>query len=104
MARKSLPPHLRKFGPGTGGRNWDRDKEICALKKSTGMSHEAIAKKYGISRGRVGQIVAQGERDKRAGRTRWMSAPERHAEAQKRLGLDRNRDIPQRNPQREQAS
>jgi hypothetical protein len=86
MPRKSIPAHLRKSGPGTGGHNWDRDKEICAL-KATGMSNDAIGKKYKISGERVRQLLLQAEFDKRAGRTRWMSAAERRAEIAKELGI-----------------
>ncbi len=86
MSRKSIPVHLRKSGPGTGGRNWQRDKEICALKAATGMSSEAIGKKYKMSRERVRQVLRQREFDKLAGRTRWMSTAERRAETAKQLG------------------
>jgi sigma-70-like protein len=77
MARQSLPAHLRKTGPGTGGRNVARDAEIVALKATTKMSNDAIGEKYNMSRERVRQILNTAERDARAGRTRWMSAPER---------------------------
>lgn len=53
MSRKPIPVHLRKSGPGSGGRNWDRDKEILALKAATGMSNQAIGKKYKLSRERI---------------------------------------------------
>lgn len=80
MARKSLPAHLRKSGPGTGGRNWDRDAEICAFKASSNMSNDEIAKKYKMSRERVRQILWTGERNAKQSITRWMSAAERRAE------------------------
>lgn len=50
MSRKSLPADYRKFGPGTDGRNWNRDAEICALKARTNMSNDEIGKKYKMSR------------------------------------------------------
>jgi len=83
MSRKSIPVHLRKSGPGTGGRNWDRDKEICALKAATGMSNEAIGKKYNVSRETIRHVLDQGKRNAAAGRARWMSAAERRAEIAK---------------------
>ncbi len=83
MARKSLPPHLRKSGPGTGGRNWDRDLTICAEKKATGATNVALGKKYGLSRETIRHIINAGKWNERLGRTRWMSAPERRAEMQK---------------------
>jgi hypothetical protein len=83
MSRKPITIHLRKSGPGTGGRNWDRDKEICALKAATGMSNDKIGKRYKLSRERIRLILTQGERDKRAGRTYWMSAAERRTEMAK---------------------
>jgi transposase len=86
MTRKSIPVHLRKSGPGTGGRNWDRDQEISALKASTGMSNDEIGKRYKLSRESIRLIVSRVERDKRLDRTRWMSAAERRAEFLKELG------------------
>ena len=86
MSRKSIPVHLRKSGPGTGGRNWGRDKEICALKASTGMSNDEIGKRYKLSRESIRLIVRRGERDKRLGRTRWMSAAERRVEFLREMG------------------
>jgi transposase len=83
MSRKSIPVHLRKSGPGTGGRNWDRDKEICALKAATGMSNDAIGKKFNVSRETIRHVLNQAERDAAAGRTRWMSVAERRAEMAK---------------------
>ena len=83
MSRKSIPVHLRKSGPGTGGRNWDRDKEICALKAATGMSNEAIGKMYKLSRETIRHVLNQGKRDAAAGRTRWMSVAERRADMAK---------------------
>ena len=82
MQRKSTPAHLRKSGPGTGGRNVERDKEICALKAS-GMSNEAIGKRYNISGERVRLVLLHAKWDAAAGRTRWMSAAERRAEVAK---------------------
>jgi transposase len=87
MARKTLPAHLRKSGPGTGGRNVERDRQICAL-KATGLSNEGVGKQFGLSRERVRNVLDAAERDAKAGRTRWMSAPERRAEnAKRRAGL-----------------
>ena len=79
MSRRSLPVRLRKTGPGTGGRNWDRDLAICALKARTNMSNEEIGKKYKMSAERVRQIPGKGELNAKEGITRWMSAPERRA-------------------------
>jgi hypothetical protein len=79
MPRKTLPVHLRTHGPGTGGRNVERDKQICAL-KATGLSNEEVGKHFGLSRERVRNVLDTAERDAKAGRTRWMSAPERRAE------------------------
>jgi hypothetical protein len=81
MARKSLPANRRKSGPGTGGRNWDRDAEICALKARTKMSNDEIGKKYKMSRERVRQILSTGERNAKQGITRWMSTTERREKA-----------------------
>jgi|HubBroStandDraft_6_1064221.scaffolds.fasta_scaffold97183_2 Sigma-70, region 4 len=81
MARKSLPAKLCKSGPGTGGRNWNRDAEIFALKARTNMSNEEIGKKYKMSRERVRQILSTGERNVKQGITRWMSARERREKA-----------------------
>jgi hypothetical protein len=86
MARTSLPIHLRKSGPGTGGRNWDRDLAICADEKETGATNVALGKKYGLSRETIRQIIDSGGRNAAAGRTRWMSAAERRA------GIRRERD------------
>jgi transposase len=80
MSRKSIPVHLRKSGPGTGGRNWNRDKEICALKAATGMSNDAIGKKFNLSRETIRLVLNQAKRDAAAGRTHWMSVAERRAE------------------------
>jgi DNA-binding CsgD family transcriptional regulator len=86
MSRKSTPVHLRKSGPGTGGRNWERDKEICAL-KATGLSNEAVGKRFNLSRETVRHVLAKAARDAAAGRTRWMSVAERRAEsARERAG------------------
>ena len=85
MARKTLPAHLRKSGPGTGGRNVERDKEICAL-KATGLSNVVIGKRYNLSRETIRGVLFRAERDAAAGRTRWMSAAERRAHAKERAG------------------
>jgi hypothetical protein len=77
MVRKILPAHLRKSGPGTGGRNVARDTEICALKANTNMSNDEIGKKYNMSRERVRQILFTGERNAKLGVTSWMSVRER---------------------------
>src|ERR1700761_6591772 len=77
MSRKSIPVHLRKSGPGKGGRNWERDKEICALKAATGMSNDDIGKKYNVSRETIRHVLNEGKRNAAAGHTRWMSVAER---------------------------
>jgi transposase len=82
MPRTSTPAHQRKSGPGTGGRNVDRDKEICAL-NATGLSNGAIAKQFKVSSERVRQVLWQADRDAAAGRTRWMSTAEKRAEIQR---------------------
>jgi DNA-binding CsgD family transcriptional regulator len=82
MARKTLPAHLRKSGPGTGGRNVERDKKICAL-KATGLSNKAIGNQFNLSRETVRHVLDQAKRDAAAGRTRWMSTAERRAETAK---------------------
>jgi DNA-directed RNA polymerase sigma subunit (sigma70/sigma32) len=64
MARKTLPAHLRKTGPGTAGRNVERDKKICAL-KATGLSNEAVGKQFGLSRERVRNILDRAAREAR---------------------------------------
>lgn len=79
MAHKSLAAHLRKSGPGTGGRNWDRDLAICAEKKATDATNVALGKKYGLSAEMIRHIINTGGHNEREGRTRWMSAPERRA-------------------------
>ena len=81
MARKTLPAHLRKSGPGTGGRNVERDKQISAP-KATGLSNEAVGKQFGLSRERVRLVLDNAKRDARAG-TRWMSVAERREESAK---------------------
>lgn len=86
MSYKPIPIHLRKSGPSTGGRNWNRDQEICTLKASTGMSNDEIGKRYKLSRESIRLIVRRGETDKRLGRTRWMSAAERRAEFLREIG------------------
>ena len=78
MPRRTLPAELRTHGPGTGGRNVERDAKVFAM-KATGLSNEAIGEYFGMSRERVRQILDAAERDAKAGRTRWMSAPERRA-------------------------
>jgi hypothetical protein len=83
MARKTLPPHLRKSGRGTGGRNWDRDLAICAERKTTGATYAALGKKYGLSHEMIRCIINTGERNEREGRTRWMSVAERREERRK---------------------
>lgn len=88
MSRKPNPVHLRKSGPGTGGRNWERDKEICAVKATTGMSNEAIGKKYNVSRETIRHVLDQGRLNAAYGRTRWMSVAERRAE----MAKERERD------------
>jgi hypothetical protein len=80
MARKSLPAHLRKSGPGTGGRNWDRDLAICTEKKATGATNVALGKKYGLSAEMIRHIINTGDRNARDGRNRWMSVAEHRAE------------------------
>lgn len=79
MPRKTLPAHLRKSGPGTGGRNVERDKTICAL-KATGLSNDAIGKRFNLSRERIRHVLLQAKWDAAAGRTRWMPASERREE------------------------
>jgi len=79
MSRKSLPPEQRKSGPGTGGRNVARDAEICALKKSTKLSNEAIGARYGINRETVRTILNAGKRNERDGIVGWMSTSDRRA-------------------------
>jgi hypothetical protein len=82
MARKALPVHLRKSGPGTGGRNWERDKKICTL-KAPGLSNEAIGEQFNLSGERVRLVLNAAKRDAAAGRTHWMSVAERRAESTK---------------------
>jgi hypothetical protein len=84
MARKFLPAHLRRSGPGTGGRNWNRDLAICAEKKETGATNVALGKKYDLSAEMVRQIINTGARNARDGRNRWMSVAERRAETKER--------------------
>jgi hypothetical protein len=86
MARKSLPAHLRKSGPGTGGRNWDRDLMICVEKEETGATNIALGKKYRLSREMIRRIIDDGKRNERDGRTRWMSVAERRTEIRKERG------------------
>jgi DNA-directed RNA polymerase sigma subunit (sigma70/sigma32) len=70
MARKTLPAHLRKSGPGTGGRNVERDKKICALKTTTGLSNEAVGKRFGLSRERVRHVLDAADRKARLDKQR----------------------------------
>jgi hypothetical protein len=65
MARKTLPAHLRKSGPGTGGRNVERDKKICALKATTGFSNETVGKRFGLSRETVRHVLDDADRKAR---------------------------------------
>ena len=81
--RESIPAHLRRSGPGTGGRNWDRDLAICAEKIATGATNVELGKKWGLSRETIRIILITAERNRHAGRTRWMSTTERRAEAAK---------------------
>ena len=83
-SHKSLPAHLRKSGPGTGGKNWDRDLAIRALEASTDLSNEEIGTKYKMPAERVRQILWTGEHNAKRGITRWMSAPERRAAGKER--------------------
>jgi hypothetical protein len=76
MPPKSTPVHLRKSGPGTGGRNVERDMKICA-RRAGGALLETIGKEFNLSRERVRQVIWAAERDAATGRTRWMSARER---------------------------
>lgn len=87
MPRKALSSHVRKSGPGTGGRNWDRDLAICAEKKATGATNIALGKKWGLSREAIRTIINTGTRNERDGRTRWMSVAERRAEIRKERNL-----------------
>jgi hypothetical protein len=84
MSRKSIPVELRKSGPGTGGRNWDRDLAICAEKKESGATNVALGKKYGLSAEMIRHIINTGARNEREGYTHWMSAPERRAARKER--------------------
>jgi hypothetical protein len=52
----ALPAHLRKSGPGTGGRNVERDAKICA-RRDGGLTYEAVGREFGLSRESVRQIV-----------------------------------------------
>lgn len=44
----------------------DRDAEICRLADEGNVPHSELAERYGISRARVGQIVARNNRGKSA--------------------------------------
>jgi len=85
MPIQTLPAQIRKSGPGTGGRNWDRDRAICAEKKATGTTNVALGKKYGLSREMIRHIINTGRRNERDGITRWMSTQERR-EARRKSG------------------
>jgi hypothetical protein len=89
MSRKLLPPEQRKTGPGTGGRNVARDAEICALKKTTKLSNEAIGARYSINRETVRVVLNAGERNTREGIVGWMSAPDRRARRKAMDALER---------------
>jgi hypothetical protein len=56
-----LPAHLRKSGPGTAGRNIDRNTSICA-RRAQGLTFNALAKEFGLSRERIRLIVRHEER------------------------------------------
>jgi hypothetical protein len=57
----ALPPRLRKSGPGTAGRNIERDRAICAL-QANGLTFTALGLKFGLSRERVSKIVRDDKR------------------------------------------
>jgi hypothetical protein len=74
MARKSLPPHLRKSGPGTAGRNAERDAKICAL-AADGMKYSQIAKQFpSITAERIRQIVFHANFRARMKREGWLQS------------------------------
>lgn len=45
----------------SGGRNLERNEDICEENKDPSTTHKILAKKYGISSPRVGQIIRKGE-------------------------------------------
>jgi len=70
----ALPVELRKTGPGTAGRNVHRDARICA-RRAEGLTLDAIAKEFGLSRERIRSIVwheqRRAERNERI-RAKWQ--------------------------------
>jgi len=56
-----LPAHLRKTGPGTGGRLVERDTKICA-RRSEGLTLEEIGREFALSRETIRQVVRRGPR------------------------------------------
>jgi Sigma-70, region 4 len=65
MARVILPAHLRNHGPGTAGRNKERDALIAA-RRAKGESFAEIGKALRLSGERVRQIVQQAKWDAQA--------------------------------------
>jgi hypothetical protein len=61
MPRKFVPVHLRKHGPGTAGRNKERDVKICRRRRA-GISFDKLGVEFKLSRERVRKIVRASER------------------------------------------
>jgi hypothetical protein len=64
-----LPAHLRKTGPGTGGRLIERNAKICA-RAAEGALQKEIASEFGLSHTRIGLIVRH---QKRLDKIDWLS-------------------------------
>jgi DNA-directed RNA polymerase sigma subunit (sigma70/sigma32) len=56
----SLLPHLQKSYQEVADRNIERDRKICAL-RANGLTFDALAGKFGLSRERVRVIVRQND-------------------------------------------
>lgn len=59
----TMPAHDRKSGPGTAGRNVERDAKICARRNSVPkVSFDDLGLKFGLSRETVRLIVRRHDR------------------------------------------
>jgi Mor family transcriptional regulator len=59
----AFPARLPKSGPGTGGRDAERDAKICA-RRDGGLTYEEVGREFGLSREKVRLIVERRTRGK----------------------------------------
>ena len=60
MPRRFVPAHLRKHGPGTAGRNEERNARIC-VRRTAGVSFEQLGQEFKMSREQARLIVRRAE-------------------------------------------